>query len=109
MAMTGATTSATCRWGAEMNIKVSEALLQLLWSQITDHCAYAEQGEDHSTLFTKLDKAKPGEVITLTAVERKDLWNVCDYIEECWDDDPQSRRLARRWRDRVACECDVRS
>ena len=90
-------------------IKVSEALLQLLWAQIETHCAEAEAGEDHSTLFVKLGSAKAGDTLTLTEAERKDLWNVCDYIDECWDDDPDYRRLARRWRDRVACECDARS
>lgn len=89
-------------------IKVTDALMELLSSQIEDACAYREAGDEYSTLYVKLADNE-GRTVELTENERHDLWQVCDYIDECWEDDPQSRRVARRWRARVACQCDVRT
>lgn len=90
-----------------MKIKVTSALTELLGSQIEDHCANSEIGEDHNTLYIKL-AANEGNSIELTEDERRELWSVCDYIEECWIGYPEARRTAKRWRDRVATETDVR-
>jgi hypothetical protein len=90
-------------------IRVTDALQGLLWSQIETHCAAAETGDDHNTLYLKIADAGPGDRIHLTEAERRELWSVCDYIDECWDDNPADRRLARAWRDRIATPSDRRS
>jgi hypothetical protein len=92
-----------------MKIKVTEALQALLSSQIETHCAEAELGNDHNTLYLKLNEASAGKHISLTEDERAELWKVCDYIDECWEDYPQDRALARRWRARVETPSDKRN